>query len=108
MSDGGGATSYRWSGPHGAVRFTPQHPGSQIVIRWSGSRPPGVPAARVTLHAGGTVQVVDLPAGDTWQETTLAGAPGSSVAFSFDVEPFVPGGADPRALGVRLDWVVVR
>ncbi|HUS15897.1 MAG TPA: hypothetical protein VM536_12905, partial [Chloroflexia bacterium] len=56
-----GALTYRWSGPHGAMRFHPAQPGQQLVIHWSGARPTGVPAARVTLRSGGAAQTVALP-----------------------------------------------
>ncbi len=112
---GADAVTYRWSGPVATIHLTASTPGQTVVIRWSGARPAGVPAARVVavVRAGTGAPVattVRLPARDTWQETTLARLPtgANAVDITLDVNPFVPGGYDPRALGVRVAAVTLR
>jgi 4-amino-4-deoxy-L-arabinose transferase-like glycosyltransferase len=114
-SAGSGALTFRWTGAAATVRLTPAAPWRELVVRWSGARPAGLaPAqARVTLRAGGQAvsRAVTLPAADTWEETVFPappGAGGAPVALSLNVNAFVPGGYDPRALGVRVDAVTLR
>jgi hypothetical protein len=114
---GDAAITYRWSGPASLIRLRPATPWRTLVIRWSGARPPGVPPAQVTatlrVPGGDTLQTITLPTSDTWVETVLrpSGAtPVTSprVELRLDANSFVPGGYDPRTLGVRVDWVELR
>jgi 4-amino-4-deoxy-L-arabinose transferase-like glycosyltransferase len=114
---GDAAITYRWSGPASLIRLRPATPWRTLVIRWSGARPPGVAPAQVTatlrVPGGDTLQTITLPTSDTWVETVLrpSGAtPVTSprVELRLDANSFVPGGYDPRTLGVRVDWVELR
>ena len=112
---GAAALTFRWSGPAATVRLTSQAPWRELVVRWSGARPAGLAPAQVsaTLRAGGQVvsRTVTLPGSDTWEELVLpapAGAGAAPVVLTLGVNAFVPGGYDPRVLGVRVDMVTLR
>ena len=114
---GAAAVTYRWSGPTATVRLPVTAATRQVVIRWSGARPTGVPPAVVqvqlqadSLPAQPATGTYTLPTTDTWQEASLPVQPTASgwVTLTLQANGFVPGGYDPRLLGVRVAWVAAR
>jgi hypothetical protein len=94
--DSSGRT-FRWTGPDAAVRGLSGN--AQLSVRVSGWRPGGTPSARVTLAGGGApVDVQTLPNSDEW-DTILVNAEGT---VDLATNAFVPGGYDPRLLGIRI------
>ncbi|HMA34773.1 MAG TPA: hypothetical protein VKY74_09880, partial [Chloroflexia bacterium] len=112
--------TFRWSGPQSTIHLQAVAPWHEVVVRWNGARPPGVAPAQVQVQARASTGVRadtrwTLPAADTWQEATLVRLPESTTAadpggvdLTVATNTFVPGGADPRVLGVRIDWVELR
>jgi hypothetical protein len=105
--DANGRT-FRWSGPDAAIRGL--SPGSELAIVASGWRPDGTAAA--TVRAGlvdgnkylAAASVETLPATDGW--TTIQAGAGEGVTL--DTNAFVPGGYDPRLLGIRVMEISVK
>jgi len=116
VGQGSGRVTYRWSGPESTMRIQSPSETHALVIRWSGARPPGVPpavvTARVTYDAGLHYEhSFTLPTTDTWREDTIWNFTlkgGAGAALHITTNTFVPGGFDPRVLGVRVDWVELR
>ena len=52
-----------------------------------------------------TEQQVTLPNDTLWHEETFDLYPSRPINVVLTVNTFVPGGYDPRQLGVRLDWI---
>ena len=107
--------TFRWSSHTATVRISVTAATRQVVLRWNGGRPPGVPAATVRVQADGpgglqAAEAYTLPTTDTWQENSLAIQPTAAgwVLLTVRVNGFVPGGYDARLLGVRVDWVEAR
>jgi hypothetical protein len=108
----GSVLTYRWSGPQATVRLRVTTRTRQLVLRWSGSRPAGVAQAEVQVQVQGPSGLsagaaYRLPAGDSWQEDQIAVTPAEDgwATLTLTTNAFVPGGYDPRLLGVRIDWV---
>ena len=52
-----------------------------------------------------TEQHETVPNDTAWHEATIDLAPPEAVNAILTVNTFVPGGYDPRQLGVRIDWI---
>ena len=94
--DSSGRT-FRWTGPGAAVRGLSGD--AQHSVQVSGWRPGGTAPARVEWAVSGApVDMQTLPNSDEWN-TILVNGGG---AVDFTTNPFVPGGYDPRLLGIRI------
>jgi 4-amino-4-deoxy-L-arabinose transferase-like glycosyltransferase len=106
---------FRWSGAQAEVKNL-QAGGSEVGITWSGWRPGGAPPAVATWRAGtgvaapGLSQSVYVPNDAGFQHLGLPALPGDGGSSSYILETngFVPGGSDPRLLGVRVSRIEVR
>ncbi len=114
---GEGGTQFRWSGPHAEVRGLKMLASSAgragINITLSGWRPAGLPAARVVVSIGDRSTGFQPTPGVGWQAYTVEVEAGTATntnaeRFSVDSDAFVPGGQDPRLLGVRVSMVGLR
>jgi 4-amino-4-deoxy-L-arabinose transferase-like glycosyltransferase len=113
-TDGSGQ-SYRWTTGSATIRNVAAVAGSpSIEVTWSGWRPDSAPAARMDLIAKppgdvpAIVKAVTLPNSLDWS-SYMAPDPGSVQDAGYvpgttllRVDAFVPGGSDPRLLGIRL------
>jgi hypothetical protein len=94
--DASGRT-FRWTGPDAAVRELSGN--AALNVQVSGWRPGGTAPARVTLAGGGALlDVQTLPYSDEW-DTIIVNA---RETIDFTTNAFVPGGYDPRLLGIRI------
>ena len=102
---GSEGTVYRWSGEDAEARNLKPGQGRGFVTL-SGWRPAGTRPAGVTVtSAGNTPETFMLDRTDTWQTHDL---PGTGPGDRFIVNGFVPGGSDPRLLGVRVSTIGAR
>ena len=98
---------FRWTRARSQVVVPDAGPGLAVRVeaRVAGWRPPGEPAPRLVLRAGGASRNASPGQGAevvSFETTTGGGVWDSDLTLTLDSETFVPGGGDSRALGVRL------
>jgi 4-amino-4-deoxy-L-arabinose transferase-like glycosyltransferase len=107
-----GDVTYRWTGQDASL--VPPSPGAtRLRLRWNGWRPAGWPAAHVQFsikHCGvdtcfTQTDTLSIPNDTAWHEAELNVAPPRLLEVKLRINAFVPGGFDPRTLGVRIDSV---
>jgi hypothetical protein len=107
---------YRWSTEGAEIRgLESSASGAGVTITLSAWRPEGAERPRVTLAtAGGSpTGVTSMRAeasgfGDYDVELAEPAHEGGAVGFRLFVDPYVPGGSDPRVLGVRVSTITVK
>jgi hypothetical protein len=104
--------TYRWTGPDVPLA-RPTFSPSSLHVRWNGWRPAGWPPARVrvfTTHCGSdtcfdTETVFNVPNDTAWHDVEIGLSPATVVSVVLHINTFVPGGYDPRALGLKIDRI---
>ncbi len=110
-----GGVTYRWTSAV-AILVPPSSSPTRLRLRWNGWRPAGWPPATVVVtshHCGIDTcldrrHVVEVPNDTVWHDADLDVVPSRLISLSIAVNTFVPGGADPRDLGIKIDrmeWV---
>lgn len=102
--------TYRWSTPNAQVRNVVATSALSNTLQWtwSGWRPEASTQAKVNLgRTARTGEKVSIPLSRDVANTqawTSEQVPDTSLAGGVDlrVNPFVPGGSDPRLLGIRI------
>lgn len=96
---------FRWTTGQAEVRGI-RLSGDQIGITLSGWRPDGSPPAQVSIRSPEAEQEkkTTLTTQDVWTNEELITGPGT-YSLRTSVNEFVPGGSDPRLLGVRVSSV---
>jgi hypothetical protein len=103
-----GGRAYRWSGRASEYRKVggPGSAGEGVSLVLSGWRPAGGVDAR--LYVGGSESAgygtIFLANDQGWQQVDLAGVPVVDKDY-LEFNTFVPGGSDPRLLGVRVSRI---
>ncbi len=115
VGNGAAVVTYRWSGPTATVRIPVTVATRQLIVRCNGGRPADVSPATVQLQATGSQGLqaprsYTLPTAAGWQEISLPVMPPAAgwMTLTLRTAGFVPGGYDPRLLGVQVDWVEAR
>jgi hypothetical protein len=106
-------STYRWTSEDAEIRGV--QPASTTRITWSGWRPSSAPAAHVTVKetgqanapGGALIQSV-LPRSASWEKQAVPSGSDSGMSsapemLDLAVNGFVPGGSDPRLLGLRVE-----
>jgi hypothetical protein len=112
-----GGVTYRWMGAT-AVLVPPGPYSTTVRLRWNGWRPAGWPPATVVVAfnycgddtCGTQQQTLLVPNDQEWHDQDLAfdRRPDRLLQVVLQVNTFVPGGSDPRELGIRIDrleWI---
>jgi hypothetical protein len=110
-----GETTYRWTGPTIVSRMgvPVTERWTTLRVRWNGWRPAGWPPATVIVtstNCGIDVCIeqqhtISVPNDTAWHEADLDLGPPHIAGLRMTVNTFVPGGADPRELGIRIDRI---
>jgi hypothetical protein len=114
-ADQDGAVSYRWTSRTATLKL-PANSYTKLRLRWNGWRPAGWPPAFLTATytlCGDDVcstrqQTVQVPNNGDWHDVELNMGLTLFSQVVLQVNTFVPGGFDPRELGIRIDrieWV---
>jgi hypothetical protein len=111
-----GGVSYRWTSRTATLNLSPNSY-TKLRVRWNGWRPVGWPPATVVAllkYCGDDTcrteqQTLPVPNEQEWHDQDLALYQFERLAqVVLQVNTFVPGGSDPRELGIRIDrieWV---
>jgi hypothetical protein len=113
-----GDVTYRWTGPTIVADSDVPKVGIwyRLRLRANGWRPAGWPPATITITSHNCAvdlcidrqDRVDVPNDTDWHDLDLAIGPTRTESASVTVNTFVPGGSDPRELGIRIDrleWI---
>ncbi len=114
IAEAEGETTYRWTQEEAQVRFPAPlpHPPEGVRLRLRAWRPAGMAAPTLTvLYRGRTLGRWTVPA--DWTELTVPlpdGIPADEpLVLTLRVDGvLIPGGFDPRVLGVQVDWVALK
>jgi 4-amino-4-deoxy-L-arabinose transferase-like glycosyltransferase len=107
-----GESTYRWTTGSSLIRLAAPSAGraATLEIRLRGWRPEGSRPADVSIWVGGR-ELDHFQASPDWQTRSIELGSNLDKASPLVVEirssTFVPGGSDPRSLGVMVDWARV-
>jgi hypothetical protein len=105
------ALTYRWTGGEAVLLADRPLQRRGLRLRVNGWRPPGWPAATILATVeyagveGAAQQELAVPNDADWHEIDLAPDLYRIRSVSLRPTTFIPGGYDPRTLGIRIDWV---
>ncbi len=113
-----GGKQYRWSTADAEIKGLVPSEASPVnlTVELNGWRPPSAPAAEPLVQSGSFAPPASYPdpvlnRDNVWANITLTAgsAPLSDTSDTVEVRsrPFVPGGDDPRLLGLRISTVQV-
>ncbi len=113
--EGGGALTYRWTGPCASVYLPGARPGATVMVSTSTGRRPASRPARVAVRLNG-VPLGDFEAESGWTEhafTLPDVLPAGPPVLRLDVAAWRPTHTDPlsndeRDLGVMVDRLEIR
>ncbi|MCC6946032.1 MAG: hypothetical protein IT335_15750, partial [Thermomicrobiales bacterium] len=102
-----GARRFRWTDGQGQARLQPAAQGPALVTASLRSFRPAGAATVVRVRLSGR-EIATWSVGGEWTEyTTPVTLDGAEVVVELVSDAFVQGYADPRSLGVMVDWVAV-
>lgn len=96
--------TFRWTGPHAEIRSLSLSTGYTLSV--NGWRPAGAPTSHLSIRSGSpevTPPAEVVSGQNVWADIEIATDLTDIIAL--DARPFVPGGSDPRLLGLRASII---